>query len=131
VLVDVRGRAHREREIANAWVEGDEDDRGVGEEWTQLARDLEAGLPRHRVIEHDEIGPQGDRLLHAVVAVNRFADDDEISLGCEQGADPFSDGEVVVDDQYAACQLLPCPLSAPTPPGRSSGVRLVPSPPAT
>src|SRR6185503_6659864 len=42
VLAHVRGRADREREILDAGVEREEDDRAVGEKGPQLTRDLEA-----------------------------------------------------------------------------------------
>ena len=124
VLADVRNGADREREVADARVEREEDDRCARKERFEFARHLETGLPRHRVVEKDQVRLELESFLDTVSSIDGLADDDEVTLRREERADPLSDRQVVVDDEYAGRQFLPCPSSAPT----SVGCRSGPSP---
>src|SRR5207249_9410313 len=110
---DVRSGADGEREVADGRVEREEDDRCARKEWFEFARHLETGLPRHRVVEKDQVRLELERFLDTVSSIDGLADDDEDTLRREERADHLSDREVAADDEYAGRQSLPCPPSGP------------------
>jgi hypothetical protein len=109
---DARGTAV-ERGVANARIEREEDDPGVGELGVEAARDLEARELGHRVVEDDEIRAELDCLRHRLQAIGRLADDLEVRLGLEHGADALTYGEVIVRDQDPGRHFCFCSLCLP------------------
>ena len=100
VLRYVRDRPEGERLIADARVEREEDDLGLGKSRPQLLGDLEPGHTRHRVVEEDQIWPELERHAHRVVSVDRLPDDVELGIGIDEGAQSLSDRRVVIRDQH-------------------------------
>ena len=108
VLEDEACGAAAERGVADAGVEGEEDDARVGELGAEAARDLEAGQLGHRVVEEDQVRAQLDGLRHRLDAIRGLADDLEVRLELEHGADALAYGEVIVRDQDPRSHFGPC-----------------------
>ena len=89
-------RSDREREVADARVEREEHDRGVGQKRLELAGDLEAGLARHRVVEKDQVRFELQRHAARLDAVGGLADDKKLVIRRKQRADALADREVIV-----------------------------------
>jgi hypothetical protein len=99
VLQDDARRAAVQRGVADARVEREEHDPGVGELGVEAARGLEARHLGHRVIENDQVRPQLERLRHGLQAVGGLTHDLEPGLHLEHRADALSYGEMVVRDE--------------------------------
>ena len=54
---------------------------------------------RHAHVHQHDVGAGLDRLAHGVVAVGRLADDGDVGLGVEEGAEPGPDEGLVVGEQ--------------------------------
>ncbi len=107
----MRGGADREREIAYARIERQEDDRCIGKQRADLAGDLKAALPRHRVVEHEKVRLELERLAGRIDAVNGLADHGKLVVRSEDRANALADGEVVVrDDDAGRHASVPVPF---------------------
>ena len=103
VLENDACRAGIERSVADAGIEGKEHDAGVGEQGAQASRDFEAVHLGHRVVEHDQIGTQLERLLQGLGAIRGLADDQEVGLGLEHRTNALAYSEVIVRQQDPRC----------------------------
>ena len=92
----MRDGADRQRKVTDAGVEREEDDRCVGQERLQLARDLEAGLARHRVVEEDQVRLELQGHAAGLDAVGGLANDEKLVIRRKERTDALADREVVV-----------------------------------
>src|SRR5213594_3393156 len=96
----MRDRTERERGLADARIEREEDDSGVGKTRPQRLRDLEPGHPWHRVVEDDQIRLELQRHARGFVSVRGLADDLEFGLGVDERAQSLADRRVVIRDEH-------------------------------
>jgi hypothetical protein len=99
VLRDMRGSARRQREVADARVQREENDLGRWEVVAEHPSDLEAGHAGHRVVEDDQIRPELECLSGGFVAVRGLAHDLEVGVRVDERAEALAYSEVVVRDE--------------------------------
>ena len=90
-------------------VHAEHEDARVGRAAAELRRGLQAGQPRHRDVEHRDVGRQLERQGQRLGAVRGLADDGEAGLGLEHVADAGADDRVVVGHQHPDGGALTAP----------------------
>ena len=99
-MIEEADRADRDHpvDVGVVAVRGKDEHLGAGTGGEDLPRGLEAVEQRHRDVHDDDVGPERGQ-LHRLPAVVGFADDLDLAVGKEQGAQALADDRVVVGQQ--------------------------------
>ena len=94
-------RVESVEQVVVAVERGEDDDLGPGEPVVagDAAGRREPVAPGHADVHQHDVGQRLDRLAHGLVTVGRLADDGDVRLGVEQGAEPGAHQRLVVGEQ--------------------------------